>query len=108
MLASDNQTVLRLGAAFAHLCWDDIELASAVLSHVRDVRDYYTEYVYHVLEFHVSVVRKDKERMAEIARRLENVRERDGVVKKVLSALQEGDFSAAKRYELEPLLRVAA
>ena len=108
LLVSDNQTVLRLGAAFALLCCDDIEPAATVLSQIGDVRDYYTEYVYQVLEFHLSVVRQDKERVAEIARRLENVLDRDTVVAKTLIALQEGNFSAAKGYELELLLRIAA
>jgi hypothetical protein len=72
------------------------------------VRDYYTEYVYHVLELHLSVVKNDDDRVREIVRRLESVRERDDAVMKVVRALQDGDFAAAKRYELELLLRIAA
>jgi hypothetical protein len=107
-LASDNQAVIRLGAAFALLYKDDLDSAAAVLSKIRDVRDYYTQYVYDVLELHVCAAREDKERAAEIAERLETIGERDVVVARVLTALRAHDFSAAKRYELELLLRLAA
>ena len=107
-LASDNRAILRLGAAFALLCLNDFGLAAAALSEIGNVRDYYTEFVRHVLELHLCVVREDQERAAEIARQLRGAWESDETVMKVVDALQQKDFATAKRYELELLLRVAA
>ena len=68
-LASESQTVLRLAQALRILCQDDVKPAQVLLGRVRDIRDYFTENVYHVLEYHVSVATKNEERMAEITRR---------------------------------------
>jgi tetratricopeptide (TPR) repeat protein len=108
VLASDNQVVVRLGAAFAFLCHNDVEPAVAELSQIRDVHDYYTAYVHQVLELHVSVVRNDKKRIEEIIGQLASVQERDPAVAKAIAALRRNDFATATKYELELLFRIAA
>ena len=94
------------------LCWAQVASTVQMRSHQRRPASprvtYYTEYVYHVLELHLSVARNDLERVKEIARRLKNAQEQDATVAKVIDALRRRDFSTARSYELKLLLRIAA
>ena len=109
LITPDSRAALRLGAAFAFLCENEIEPATTMLLQVRDARDYYTEYVCNVLELHLAVVNQNQQLAAEIASRLENAKKSDvAVAREIANALHRGDFFTARQHELLLLLRLAA
>jgi tetratricopeptide (TPR) repeat protein len=108
LLTGDNRVVARLGSALAFLYGKDLAKASAALQGVSGAGDYFTRYIYNVLQLHISAARSDQARVNRIAEDLKQACDNDPTIKNAVDCLRRRDFDTALQYEVELLLRIAA
>jgi tetratricopeptide (TPR) repeat protein len=108
VLTGDYLAIMRLGAAFTFLSKENISEAARVLADVGDIQDCFTRHIRHVLQLHVAVAQSDTKRVESISRELQAACVEDESLQNCVRALSVSDFDAARTYEIELLLRIAA
>jgi tetratricopeptide (TPR) repeat protein len=108
LLSGEDRAFLRLAAALLFLSSDDLSSANDVLNQVPFIRDKYAQYLATVLRFHVAVAQGDSDRINRLSKELKENELEDRQLTAAREQIIRRQFTSARRFELEALLKLAA
>lgn len=109
VLASEEEkAILRMGAALCYLREDEALKADEILSEIPDLFDCNVKYLSLVMKLHSATQKKDITTINALRARIAGLQVVDLRLEKIISALDERNFSLALDYETNALLKLAA
>ena len=104
----EEKDILRMGAALWFLGKDKADIAEKYLKHKIIYRNYYTQYLSLVLNYHLATQKNDLKRIRLITQELSKLKIKDQNLNNAIKAISKRKFDLALKYEADALLKIAA
>lgn len=104
----EEKDILRMGAALWFLGKDKTDIAEKYLKDRTKYRNYYTQYLSLVLNYHIATQKNDLKNIRSISKTLSEAKINDQNLSNAIIAIKKRNFELALKYEADALLKIAA